>query len=568
MFTSEYPTPNFNFHTFEKLNAGGRLLIVLDGFDEMKHAMSWTDFRSQIRDLNRLTKGDARVVLLGRPTAFLSYDEHLLVLRGMQKVGAQMRQNIDWPKFDEYELCDFVFEEAMSFIQKYLPIRLREEDSTEKNVSDRIVEVTKIVEADQDLFAKPVHLRILVDLAADLNVNLGRFEGGLSRWDLYQVFFSDLSDRESEKEARRPISSDNRLDFLRDLAFWLWNRKDGQISFEASEVPAEIFDQGDDTPEKVEVAQREFLTGAFIEKKGEETFFFGHRSFVEFLVADFMVRNPPRGQQYSRYATLVKDGVAQFLTDFDDISVFEQWVEDFDSANGSIPLEFLVFLQLRLGEKYDLRVKLPQRFAISVIYRAYVPDTVQLFAGDLDLAGAGFLERLDLLLRTCPSEFFCEIVEFRLSLDGEIPQQDHQGRAEIYAGLLLERVFRDAEVDVKSRKTLVSAEADLDRRIASLSFSKISNEADDRYVNFDWEGILDWAHSDQRSRRQGPTAELRESEGGYVVAVHNRLRWSNVLAHVESDVREKVRSHFRFSNTIDDVVTREVQRSRKRRQGA
>ena len=45
MFSSEFPLASFNFHHFKAANERGRLLIILDGFDEMKHAMTWPDFR-------------------------------------------------------------------------------------------------------------------------------------------------------------------------------------------------------------------------------------------------------------------------------------------------------------------------------------------------------------------------------------------------------------------------------------------------------------------------------------------------------------------------------------------
>src|SRR5262249_15950871 len=40
-FTSFSVTHNYNFRLFLKLNEVGKLLIILDGFDEMKKTMSW-----------------------------------------------------------------------------------------------------------------------------------------------------------------------------------------------------------------------------------------------------------------------------------------------------------------------------------------------------------------------------------------------------------------------------------------------------------------------------------------------------------------------------------------------
>lgn len=56
--------------------------IVLDGFDEMKHAMSFSEFRAQVGQFNQLITPGAKVVLLGRPSAFTTDAEHHYVLKG------------------------------------------------------------------------------------------------------------------------------------------------------------------------------------------------------------------------------------------------------------------------------------------------------------------------------------------------------------------------------------------------------------------------------------------------------------------------------------------------------
>ncbi|ALJ08822.1 hypothetical protein MU852_00800 [Brevundimonas albigilva] len=95
-FTHDFPVDGFNVHHFLELSDKGRLLVALDGFDEMKHAMTWGDFRAQIASLNRLTHGKAKVVLSGRPSAFTSTEEHVHVLRGLKRYQEGYRRLGAW----------------------------------------------------------------------------------------------------------------------------------------------------------------------------------------------------------------------------------------------------------------------------------------------------------------------------------------------------------------------------------------------------------------------------------------------------------------------------------------
>ena len=97
-----------------------------------------------------------------------------------------------------------------------------------------------------------------------------------------------------EKPARSPIGEGNRLTFLRELAFWLWTAKGSATSFHASDIPEVLLDGlPDGDCEEFEEKCREYLAGAFLERKAGDLFFFPHRSFAEFLVAQRMYFNPP-----------------------------------------------------------------------------------------------------------------------------------------------------------------------------------------------------------------------------------------------------------------------------------
>lgn len=552
-FTSEYPIPNFNFHTFNKLNKAGRLLIILDGFDEMKHAMTWSDFRNQIRDLNRLIGEGAKVILLGRPTAFLSLDEHLHVLRGIQKIGAQQTKDVDWPVFSEIELCDFNRSQVSDFIGKYLTYKVEGYVDLRDQVEERITEVQNIASSDFEIFAKPVHLKILVDLASDFKLKLDRFAGGVTRWDLYQVFFGDLSDREREKEARKGIAPKIRMQFLRQLAFWLWTKKGGAVSFKVGSISDEIIPYGSIGDIEPEAAVREFLTGAFLEKKDGDTYYFGHRSFAEFLVAQYLIDNIPTSRRLEVYSTLVTDGIRQFLSDYPEKDVFLEWVQNLPQATGEIHLDFLTFLQVQVGAEYDLNEILPRSSAIGLIYKAFIPDSSLVLQGDEPEVNRIFLNRLWESLLSCESSAFIAIVELLLQLTPRDDRDSDVLFATRAIAALLSNLFSNARVDAEARKSFVDEEYNDIRKLAVACISDLTTMTDDRRVELEWPDFLEW------SSEGGPFERLRivsrELDGEFLVPVNVQVRWSDVLLAVDSKVRERVREHFRFSKSLRDVVT-------------
>ena len=66
---------NFAYEIFLQLVQKGIILLVLDGFDEMKHAMSVEDFEFTFEQMSPLFEGKSKVVILGRPDAFFDKEE-------------------------------------------------------------------------------------------------------------------------------------------------------------------------------------------------------------------------------------------------------------------------------------------------------------------------------------------------------------------------------------------------------------------------------------------------------------------------------------------------------------
>jgi hypothetical protein len=345
MFTSDHEISNFSVRRFLEHNRRGRLVVILDGFDEMKHAMTFADFRGQLLELVKLIEPGARVLLLGRPSAFLSGDEHAYVLRGRRLFEGSWGRVAQWPEFREYELEPFSREERASFLENYLEYQSRRPGAqlATDQVKGRVTAAEGVAARDPEVFGKPVHNQLLADLASDPDVSLGRLNEVDSKWALYELFFNTLATNEVNKPARRPIPDDARLRFLREVAHWLWAERSGVTHFPASELPSPLLaalPDGHATDEQGK--RREYLSGSFLEAKaGGEVFYFPHRSFAEFLVAQWVMANPPGSTGHGGVSRLIRDGVAGFLKEEANRPTLREWAASVGASRDPVSLEYL-----------------------------------------------------------------------------------------------------------------------------------------------------------------------------------------------------------------------------------
>ncbi|MBB3914531.1 NACHT domain-containing protein [Rhizobium fabae] len=281
-----YNTKNYSFAKFKKLNRAGKFVVIFDGFDEMKHALSWADFKYNFSQIHSLLEGRAKIIVAGRPNAFLSDSEHAWILRGQRIAGENVIRIPGAPEYSELSLAQFSGEEVTNFLERYLrqhhPVDLTELPDIEKWVSDRVMDFDKI-RSNGDLH-RPVHLKIYADIAADPHVKLESF----TTYGLYSIAATRISEREGEKIVRKQIDAEKRERIIERIAWWLWDTYDGRrLYFTADSVPESIIGRNllDDPAYERETLYREIFTGSFLERKFGQNYYFSHRSFLEFFVA-------------------------------------------------------------------------------------------------------------------------------------------------------------------------------------------------------------------------------------------------------------------------------------------
>lgn len=283
LFTSDSIIPNYNFPLFMALNRLGRFAIVLDGFDEMKKVMSWDTLKYNLAQLNRLVCDGSKVVLLGRPTAFLDHSEHLEALKGIKIVNERQVQIPDWPQFEEIEIAPFSRNEVIDYCSKLTAV-LREKDENDATIHKLKLFSESLAAGDRkivDIAGRPVQLKMLMDI-------LPTFEGefrDLTVTELYAEFTEMAFAREVSKSSRRRFNARQRMEFVFRLAYEMWT--DGQRrQILAHEIPKSLYEHLCHDGEDPDAVLRDLLVGSLMERKGTDGFFFAHRSFQEFLVAN------------------------------------------------------------------------------------------------------------------------------------------------------------------------------------------------------------------------------------------------------------------------------------------
>ncbi|WP_293824679.1 hypothetical protein [uncultured Brevundimonas sp.] len=493
MLTRQHNVRGYNFTRFLDFNRKGRFLIVLDGFDEMKHAMSFSEFRAQVGQFNQLITPGSKVVLLGRPSAFTTDAEHHYVLKGRIPAHDRWRKLPDWPEFREYRLADFSDVERDRFIEGFLAYQAGASDDAGADaewVEKRRQEVSELAAADPAVFGRPVHLKILAEMAADRDQDLTRLRRSPSRWSLYDEFFQSLARREAEKPARTPIGAADRLRFLAELAFWLWRDRAAATSFVAAVIPSELLaDLPDGDAHETEHKRREYLAGAFLERKAGDIYYFPHRSFAEFLVASRMLSHPPLAGDHVLYGTLAQEGVLEFLQTPENQPRLRGWAETFASAQGSLRPSYIRLLIDAFGGPNPLIQHIPS---------TYWTLPIRLIGGSLKIDPSNLAP-----LRTAMMQ--ARVPELALALQllephGVLAADDAVSQAlePMIAGVLIERVLGHVrELPQNDRLSVDGEEAERMRALATAGVKEIAASRTGRVVSMNWLGLLEgaWAAS-------------------------------------------------------------------------
>lgn len=331
---------NYHFGLFMELNKRGRFFVILDGFDEMKHTMSWREFRHNFTQLNRLVSPNSRVLLLGRPSALLSDAEELFVLRGLQKKGNRQFEVPGAPEFKEVQLQRFSEDQAINFMSQYASYQASNslkasEALSSEDFSARIDHIRNDDEL-KELIGRPVQAKMLADLAVDPNVEWRSF----TRFELYEEFIERITQRESVKPTRQVFSEVDRVRFIRDIAWWLW-RRSNESGFLIDDVSRSLIARYVSNGEEFDGVRRDLLAGSLLERKPGDSFYFPHRSFLEFLVAQHIAESDWTDRNLADVSESLNPEIIAFLQESGTSQKMADWAIPLNEIRSPVSAQFL-----------------------------------------------------------------------------------------------------------------------------------------------------------------------------------------------------------------------------------
>lgn len=344
LFTAYFLIRNYNFEIFMELNKMGRFVILLDGFDEMKHTLSWEEFKYNFRQINRLFNTKSKLILFGRPTAFLNKKEHDHALHGKRIIGKIEINDPDWPDYKEILLRQFRIDQIKLFIDNYYNYKKSSiKDEAEHKKLDIIMKkFSTIITSGKliDIASRPVQLKMLADLLPQLEKSdLDNITVTL----LYELFIDMMIEREQEKIPRRYFEKDDRKDFAKDLALWLWTSK-REMTIKAEDIPLSIIEKyairkGNSDYESV---RRDLVAACFLERKIGDSLYFSHRSFQEFLVAEILIEKLLSEEiTFDSVEDIVNDEIALFIEGLINIQTIKRFEKILLQYKGIIPYKLI-----------------------------------------------------------------------------------------------------------------------------------------------------------------------------------------------------------------------------------
>ena len=308
----------FAYDIFLHMVRHGSIFLILDGFDEMKHAMSIEDFEFTFEQMSPLFEGKSKVTILGRPDAFFDAEEEERIITSLLASTGLENETVT-----TLEVAQFSKEEIDQYLAHFCK---------DKNLSTiEINFIGSLKEREYEILARPVQINMFTKIVNSLSNST---YAELTRYRLYQEFVKRFVRREIGKKARKTSSQDQKMKigyndprskFMQNIAWWiLTNHRENR--FLPNDIPYEVL------PKELKVrgsdlaSIREALIGSIVEhsdngdaesgligKKGANYFYFPHKSYMEFLVSQYFCRVAFTKEMYREFFVYANPEMISFV---------------------------------------------------------------------------------------------------------------------------------------------------------------------------------------------------------------------------------------------------------------
>jgi hypothetical protein len=245
-FTRQFDAQGLLHHFLDNNNLGhvpvaflwsliraGRVVLILDGYDEMAQYLNQRERRECLKTLAELTGGGARGILTSRPNYFSDAEEFALfdhLYRNIELRSAYLADRTEELRRREAEIDELIEKSILDRYERALQdlSPLQTEQLVKKilegqsGAADVVIGIlNRVFRTTEEgntiaLSGKPVIISYLVEVAASLG-QIGT--GNLSEWDVYTLVLDQLALRDLEQAGR--VTVEERRQFLQYMATWL-----------------------------------------------------------------------------------------------------------------------------------------------------------------------------------------------------------------------------------------------------------------------------------------------------------------------------------------------------------
>jgi len=292
------------YDSFRRRTNEGKILLILDGFDEMSIDMSKRIAFKNLIELNKLFAGKGKFIITSRTHYFKSKleEEELLVVKDDGFTGIRWKDEKDRKRIKIIYLEEFSLED----IQKYLDRIFKE---TGRNYHEQIEKVYNL----RDLAKKPILLNLIVQIPPE------SFKGKITPGKLYDIVTIRWIEREMKEKGRWiDVEINDVIFFMQELAFWMFQTGRFEIHFE-------------NLPKKIKAHFRERIlsqidlddwdgkvrTSSFLNRDAKGNYSFMYRSFMEFFVAKKLANELKENKApHVKISKEIRDFITDLLADY------------------------------------------------------------------------------------------------------------------------------------------------------------------------------------------------------------------------------------------------------------
>jgi len=299
------------FATFQHLNQYGKLLVIFDGFDEMETRV---DQMVTARNFEELAKavapgGKSKVILTCRTPYFQSDLQEVALLMGENEERIDLRSR---PNFDIMYLEQFDDEQVKEALKKRVP------ESWQYYYQQ--------INATYDLpnlSRRPVMIEMIVDTLPDVK-DLPEINSAV----LYQKY-TERWIKKNIQEERTFLDTESKQIFMEELAWEMY--RSGSPSLHYTEIPGKVQHHfGLSSKVTVDHYEHDIRAQSYLVRDHQGNYAFAHKSFMEFFVAQRILRSIRANDQ----SLLTQRGLRLEVYDFlmhmlqqNEILRVNQWVE-------------------------------------------------------------------------------------------------------------------------------------------------------------------------------------------------------------------------------------------------